>query len=50
MAGGTTTFVEDVQRKLDRAVQNIHRDLDIKDEAKRRMIEDVYNEARAGHR
>jgi hypothetical protein len=41
------TPVEDVQRKLDRAIQNINSDLDLKDESKERMIRDVYQEARS---
>src|SRR5215212_8454193 len=39
--------VEDIQRKLDRAVENINADLDLKDESKARMIKDVYSEARS---
>lgn len=39
--------VEDIQRKLDIAVQRVHDDLDLKEEAKQRMIEEVYSEARS---
>src|SRR5215212_8914804 len=39
-------FVEETQRKLDQAVKAIHRELDLKDEAKERMIRDVYEQAR----
>jgi hypothetical protein len=39
--------VEDVQRQLDNAVARIHEDLDLRDEAKNRMIEEVHEEARS---
>jgi hypothetical protein len=46
MAGNVITSVEDTQRRLDKAVKAIHRDLDLKDQAKERMIRDVYEQAR----
>ena len=39
--------VEDVQRQLDRAVASINEDIDLTAEAKRRMVEEVYDKARS---
>lgn len=39
--------VEDTQRQLDRAVASIHEDLDLTNEAKNRMVREVYDKARS---
>ena len=39
--------VEDIQRKLDRAVEMINADLDTKAEAKERQIKEIYSKARS---
>jgi hypothetical protein len=43
----TLRSIEDVQRKLDRAIQTINSDLDLRDEAKERQIKQIYSEARS---
>jgi hypothetical protein len=40
-------MVEDIGRQLDNAVARIHEDLDLTNEAKNRMIKEVYQEARS---
>src|SRR5919107_6170252 len=39
--------VEDVQRQLDRAVASIMEDIDLSEQAKDRMVKEVYEQARS---
>jgi hypothetical protein len=39
--------VQDVQRQLDNAVARIHEDIDLTEEARNRMVKEVYEEARS---